>query len=41
MYGNIMKYAHSNIMAHYDVTMDIPNDVITHCDVTMVYGTKM
>ncbi len=27
-------------MAHYDATVDIPNNVITHGDVIIGHGTK-
>ncbi len=35
-----MICAHNNIMTHYDVTMDIPSNIITYCDVIMGHGTK-
>ncbi len=28
-------------MTHYDVTMYIPSNIITYCDVIMGHGTKM
>ncbi len=37
MHCNIMICAHNNGMTHYDVTMDIPSNIITYCDVIMDY----
>ncbi len=34
MHCDAMIYTHSNIITHY-VTMDVPSNVITHCDFTM------
>ncbi len=31
----IMHYAHSNIITHCDVTVDVPSNAITHCHVTV------
>ncbi len=36
-----MICAHNSIMTHYDVTMDIPSNIINYCDVIMDHGTKM
>ncbi len=36
-----MICAHNNIMTHYDVTMEIPSNIISYCDVIMGHGTKM
>ncbi len=30
----------NNIMTNDDVTMDIPSNIITYCDVTIGHGTK-
>ncbi len=35
-----MICAHNNGMKHYDVTMDIPSNVIIYCDVIMVMEQK-
>ncbi len=37
---NVMICAYNNIMTHYDVTMDIPSNIITYCDVIIDHGTK-
>ncbi len=40
MHCNIMICAHNNVMTHYDVTVDIPMNIITYCDVIMGHETK-
>ncbi len=40
MQCNIMICAHNNAITRYDFTMDIPSNIIAHCDVIMGHGIK-
>ncbi len=36
-----MICAHNNVITHYDVTLDIPSNIITYCDVIIVMGQNV
>ncbi len=40
MYYDIMVCAHIIIISNCDITVDIPHNFITHCDVILCNGTK-